>query len=223
LALKAHRKVQGLAWGGALLLATALVSGCSPPQYTYVGDSGNSTYFKVPHYWGQVSSTDLCQELETYMQTDACPPYWTIAFEAQHKAAASAFIDFDLNQPFVYSQVTPYQSTTGTQLTDETLEDVFLPVSQTARETDATEGFPLTNFKSLLDTTVSYSGGYHGVREVFDYTEPGGATDTFDEIVLTNGNNSDIYMLLLHCRASCYAQDKTTINDVMSSFTVRSN
>jgi hypothetical protein len=193
LAFKPRRMVQGLAWGGAFLLASALVSGCSPAQYTYVSDSGNSTYFKVPHYWGQVSSTDLCHQLESYSQTSTCPAYWTTAYEGQRPAAASGFLD------------------------------AFLPVSESSRETEAEEGFPLTNFKSLLDEPVSLNGGYHGVREVFDYTEAGAPANTFDEVVLTNGNNSDIYMLLLHCTASCYAQDKTTINDVMSSFTVRSN
>jgi hypothetical protein len=224
LPFKAHRRtVRGLAWGGALLLATALISGCSPPKYTYIGDSNNDTYFKVPHSWGQVSSTNLCQELESYTETDECPPYWTIAYEGEHNASASGFIDFNLNHPFVYSQVEPYESTTATALSDETLEDIFLPVSEEAREEDSAEGFPLTNFKSLLDTTVSQPGGFHGVREIFDYTVPGGATDTFDEVVLTNGSNSDIYMLILHCTASCYTQDQATINDVMSSFTVRSN
>jgi hypothetical protein len=215
--------VQGLAWGGAFLLASALVSGCSPAQYTYVSDSGNSTYFKVPHYWGQVSSTDLCHQLESYSQTSTCPAYWTTAYEGQRPAAASGFLDFDLNKPFIYAQVTPYQSTSATALTDQTLEDAFLPVSESSRETESAEGFPLTDFKSLLDEPVSLNGGYHGVREVFDYTQAGAPANTFDEVVLTNGNNSDIYMILLHCTASCYAQDKTTINDIMSSFTVRSN
>lgn len=223
MAFKPRRMVQGLAWGGAFLLASALVSGCSPAQYTYVSDSGNSTYFKVPHYWGQVSSTDLCHQLESYSQTSTCPAYWTTAYEGQRPAAASGFLDFDLNKPFIYAQVTPYQSTSATALTDQTLEDAFLPVSESSRETESAEGFPLTDFKSLLDEPVSLNGGYHGVREVFDYTQAGAPANTFDEVVLTNGNNSDIYMILLHCTASCYAQDKTTINDIMSSFTVRSN
>lgn len=223
MAFKPRRMVQGLAWGGAFLLASALVSGCSPAQYTYVSDSGNSTYFKVPHYWGQVSSTNLCQQLESYSQTDTCPAFWTTAYEGQRPAAASGFLDFDLNKPFIYAQVTPYQSTTDAALTDQTLEDSFLPVSESSRETESAEGFPLTGFKSLLDEPVSLSGGYHGVREVFDYTEAGAPANTFDEVVLTNGKDSDIYMLLLHCTASCYAQQKTTINDIMSSFTVRSN
>jgi hypothetical protein len=61
------------------------------------------------------------------------------------------------------------------------------------------------------------------VREVFDYSESGGPVNTWDEVVLTNGTDSDIYLLLLHCKASCYAQDRSTINDIMTSFTVRSN
>jgi hypothetical protein len=72
--------------------------------------------------------------LEAYAQTNTCPPFWATAFEGQRKAAASGFIALNLDQPFVYSEVTKYQSTTGTALTDQTLEDIVLPVSQEARE-----------------------------------------------------------------------------------------
>ena len=64
--------------------------------------------------------------------------------------------------------------------------------------------------------------GVHGVRETFDYTYTGGVTDTFDEVALTNADQTDVYLLVLHCTTSCYSNDQTQINDVMSSFTVRS-
>ena len=53
--LRAHRFVTGLAGGSALLLLAGLVTACAPPQYTYIADSSAATYFKVPHYWQQVS------------------------------------------------------------------------------------------------------------------------------------------------------------------------
>ena len=64
--------------------------------------------------------------------------------------------------------------------------------------------------------------GVHGVRETFDYTYEG-STDTFDEIALTNAEDTTVYFMVLHCTTSCYSTDQTEINDVMSSFTIRSS
>ena len=61
----------------------------------------------------------------------------------------------------------------------------------------------------------------HGVRETFQYSFEG-LTDTFDEVALTNADQTVVYLLVLHCTTSCYSHDQTEINDVMSSFTIRS-
>jgi hypothetical protein len=63
----------------------------------------------------------------------------------------------------------------------------------------------------------------HGVRVIFDYTFPDGSTDTFDQVAFTNADDTEIYLLVLHCLASCYQRDHGEIDTVMQSFTVRSN
>ena len=60
----------------------------------------------------------------------------------------------------------------------------------------------------------------HGVREPFNYTYTDGSTDTFDEIVLTNAHETQVYLLVMHCTARCYSANQTQINAVMSSFDV---
>ena len=47
--------------------------------------------------------------------------------------------------------------------------------------------------------------------------------DTFDMVALTNADQTEVYLLVVHCTTSCYSNDQTEINDVMSSFTVRSS
>jgi hypothetical protein len=225
LTFSTHRVVTSLACAGSLLLGAALLSGCAPPQYSYATDSSDLTYFKVPHYWKQLPPAALCTALKQYYQADACPTRWTVAYDADQKASPDDFTSLGISQPFVYASVVPNseESQTGAPLTDEQLKDSFLPVSSTARTTETKEGFPLTDFKLLAGSTVTISGGFHGVREIFDYTEPNGPTDTFDEVVLTNSGSTEIYLLILHCTTSCYQQNHTAIDAVMSSFTVRSH
>jgi hypothetical protein len=45
---------------------------------------------------------------------------------------------------------------------------------------------------------------------------------TFDEDVLTNADQTEVYFLLVHCSDTCYTQNENNINTVMSSFTVGS-
>ena len=127
-----------------------------------------------------------------------------------------------MTQPFVFAEVGPLSSSGTGPVDDDTLRDSFLPVTSSARSSAATSGFPLTGFKQIRDQTVTSTKGVHGVRETFNYTFPDGIVDTFDEIALTNHDQSQVYLLVVHCSTSCFSSNQSQINDVMSSFTVRS-
>jgi hypothetical protein len=219
LASKAHHIAKGLVGGCALLLGVTL-SGCAAPQFTYVANSGTNTYFKVPYGWHKISDSSLSSELQT--ETGSSGGGWTVAYEAGHKPTAGDFLSFGTAQPFVFAEVGQLSSTASNALSYDTLRDFFLPVTSTARQNAAASGFPLTGFKQIRDQMLTLGQGVHGVRETFNYSYTGGVTDTFDEVALTNADQTVVYLLVLHCTTSCYSNDQNQINDVMSSFTIRS-
>jgi hypothetical protein len=220
LASKAHSVVKGLVGGSVLLLGVAL-SGCAAPQYTYVANSSQNTYFKVPYNWHKISDSALSSELQA--ATGGSGSGWTVAYEAGRKPTARDFLSFGTSEPFVFAEVGTLNSAASSELSYDTLRDFFLPVTSTARQSAAASGaFPLTNFQQIRDQVLTLGQGVHGVRETFDYTYPGGITDTFDEVALTNADQTVVYLLVLHCTSSCYSSDQTEINGVMSSFTIRS-
>ena len=100
MASMAHRVVQGLVGGCAVLLGVT-VSGCAAPQYTYVANSGQSTYFKVPHGWHQIGKNAL-QKVESELQYPAGA--WQVAYEAGGDPTASDFLGFGSNHPFVFAE-----------------------------------------------------------------------------------------------------------------------
>ena len=219
MASMAHRVVQGLV-GGCTLLLGVMVTGCAAPQYTYVANSGANTYFKVPHSWHQIGADALSAELKAV--TGSSGGGWQVAYEAGGSPTANDFLSFGARQPFVFAEVGDLTSAGSQALSYDSLRDFFLPVSSTARQGEPV-GFPLTNFKQIRDQTLTPGKGVHGVRETFDYTLNGSQTDTFDEIALTNAEQTIVYFMVLHCTTSCYSNDQTAINDVMSSFTIRSS
>ena len=218
MASMAHRFAKGLVGGCALLLGVT-VTGCGAPQYTYVANSSQSTYFKVPYGWHKIDAGALQKAVQAALGSGG--PGWQVAYQAGKAPTANDFLSFGADQPFVFAEIGTLSSTGMNELSYDSLRDFFLPVTSTARSTASSEGFPFTGFSQIRDEVLTPGQGVHGVRETFDYTD-NGVTDTFDEIALTNPDQTEDYFLVLHCTSSCYSSDKTEINDVMSSFTIRS-
>ena len=219
MASMAHRVAKGLVGGCALLLGVT-VTGCGAPQYTYVANSSESTYFKVPNGWHKINAGALQHAMEEALGSPGAG--WQVAYQAGADPTANDFLSFGASEPFVFAEIGTLTSTASQELSYDSLRDFFLPVTSTARQSVPT-GFPLSDFKQIRDEVLTPGLGVHGVRETFDYTLNGGPTDTWDEIALTNAEDTVVYFLVLHCTTSCYNNDQTEINDVMSSFTIRSS
>ena len=221
---RAFRSPRGLTGGLAFLLMGALamvgLSACGAPAYTYVADSAAKTYYKVPSQWHQISQKDLNAALKA--AGGSGDGVWSSAFDAGTAPSGSNFLAPAISKPFVFAEVGTLSPTVSNELSYNVMRDFMLPVTSTSRQQDAAGGFPLTNFKQLRDQTITGKAGVHGVRETFQYTFPGGVVDTFDEDVLTNADQTQVYFLMVHCTDSCYSQNANNINTVMSSFTVGS-
>jgi hypothetical protein len=221
---RAFSSPRGLTGGLAFLLMGALamvgLSACGTPSYTYVADSAAKAYYKVPTQWHQIPQKDLNAALKA--AGGSGDGIWSTAFDASTAPSGSNFLAPSTNKPFAFAEVGTLSPTVSNEISYNVLRDFMLPVTSTTRDQDAASGFPLTNFKSLRDQTVTAQQGVHGVRETFQYTFPGGVVDTFDEDVLTNADQTVVYFLMVHCTDSCYSTNMNNINTVMSSFTVGS-
>ena len=217
MASKAHRVAKGLVGVCALLLGLGVtLSGCAAPQFTYVANSGQSTYFKVPNAWHKISDSSLAKQLKTPTGAGG----WMIAYEAGVKPTASDFLSFGTAHPFVFADVGQLTATASNQMSYDGLRDLLFPVTSNARQNATSQGYPLTDFKQIRDQTLMLGQGVHGVRETYEYSY-NGIADTFDQVALTNADQTVFYLLLLHCTSKCYSSDQSEINDVMSSFTIR--
>lgn len=220
---RAFRSRRGLVGGLSILLAATIstvLSACGAPAYHYVADSSAKTYYKVPYSWHQISQHDLAAALKAVGTSSGGA--WSTAFDAGTTPDANHFLAPNVPQPFVFAEVGQLTPSASNAVSYNSLRDFLLPVTESSRQTAAQGQFPLTNFKQLRDQMITASQGVHGVREIFQYTFPGGVVDTFDEDVLTNADQTEVYFLMVHCTDSCYSQNRNNINTVMSSFTVGS-
>jgi hypothetical protein len=201
------------------VLATVTLSGCGAPAFTYVADSSAGTYYKVPAQWHQISQKDLNAAITASGGSSA--GVWSTAFDANSAPSANDNDSIDIGEPYVFAQVGQLSSSDSSELSYDAMRDFWLPVTSTARQSNSSDGFSGTNFAQLRDQTITASAGVHGVRETFQYTF-NGVTDTFDEVVLTNADDTSLYTLEVHCTEACYSKNQNDINTIMSSFTVGS-
>jgi hypothetical protein len=204
-----------------VVLLGLAVAGCAAPQFTYVTNSSQHTYFKVPSGWRQISAGALAAAVNGGSSKPQAG-VWTVGYDGSTQPEANHVLGAANQQPFAYSVVAAVNQTTTNELSYNDLRDFFLPVTSAARSTAARSGFPLTNFKLISDSMLELSQGVHGVREIYDYSYPDGSVNTFDQVALTNADDTEVYLLLVHCLASCYSKHQSEIDTVMKSFTVRS-
>jgi hypothetical protein len=200
-------------------LATVGLSACGAPAYTYVADSSAQAYYKVPSQWHPITQKDMNAELKA--AGGSGDGSWLTAFDASASPSADHNGSINLPQPFVFAQVGQLPQQEKDALSYDLMRDWWLPVTKSAQQQAAAEGFAGTNFTPLRDQTISGKQGVHGVRETFQYTF-GKTTDTFDMEVLTNANQTELYTLQVHCTNACYSHDQGNINTIMSSFTIGS-
>ena len=197
------------------------LSGCGAPAYTYVADSANSTYYKVPTSWHSISEASLDQVLTS--GGGSTSGIWVAGFDAGKSPSADNVLSYSPADPVAFSEVIPLSQAESNSLSYDGLRDFVLPVSSTARQSYAASGSTqFSGFNQSRDDTITAASGVHGVRETFQYTVSG-VNDTFDEVVLTNADQTVVYLLMTHCTSMCYTHNQTDINTVMSSFTVGSS
>src|SRR5262249_40665816 len=193
------------------------------PQYTYVASSDSHAFFKVPGGWHKISDSAIAHALRGGSSSAEPVGVWSAGYDGSAAPSASHVFGAVVPQPFAFALVEPLNSSASSSMSYNQLRDIFLPVTSASRQSAVQSGFPLTQFHLLRNSVLTQGQGVHGVRVTFDYTFPNGTADTFDQVALTNADNTEIYLLVLHCTLACYQQHHSEIDTVMQSFTVRSN
>jgi len=199
-----------------------MAAACAAPQFTYVSDTSANAFFKVPYGWHRISDVSLAAQFKTPGSAPGQNGSWDIAYDAAPAPAAVHLFSPNAIRPFAFAFVAPLSGSASQSMSYNGLRDVLLPVTSAARQAAAQRSFPLTHFRLLRDTVIKPGPGVHGVWNTYSYTYPGGTTDTFDQVALTNSDSTQLYVLMVHCIATCYSENRDQIDTIMSSFTVRS-
>jgi len=212
----------------ALLLAAAaalvwLVSGCGAPEYTYVTNSAEKTYVKLPTTWRQIDKKALDDAIGLDPAlSDTDRGLWLEGYDASAEPSPSHLFGPSAPDPAAFVSVQQIPQSARGQFSLDKLRDLFYPVSPTARqmaEVDPTTG--LSDFALLADEVLTPGAGLHGVHTVFRYRMADGPLQIIDQTAYLNDDASKLYMFFVRCSTECYEKRQQEIGNVVSSFTVR--
>jgi hypothetical protein len=227
--LSIHRGRRAGAAIAALLGVLALAAGCGEPEFRYVSNTDEQTYFKVPHSWQEIDSEVIDDSFDGIENDDSIAVdarrqlWWSVAYDSDELPAPEHMTDIGTSQsPVLYVSIRRQLPFQRDMTSFDLMRDVFLPVSETRREMVAQAGAGLAGFEALYDEVLNGEDGVHGVRTVFSYEMPTGILHTFDQTVYANQDSTVLYIMLIRCTARCYRERAVELNDIATSFTVRS-
>ncbi len=214
----------------AMAGAVALVAGCGTPQFNYISNADEKTYFKVPSGWHEIDESAIDDAFTAGDNPDSATAAirkqlrWSAAFDAATDPMPEHMTSLvTTDEPVLY--VTVRHLTRGEQgvVSFDAMRDFFLPVTEGERSRIAQLGTPqLESFELLQDEVLTPNGGLRGVRVVFNYEFPTGVLHTFDQTAYANHDSSVLYFLLIRCTARCYRERAVELDGIATSFTVRS-
>jgi hypothetical protein len=208
--------------------AILVVAACGAPEFTYVKNSGQKTYFKVPHEWHETGTDSLDDQLSRANPDSAAAAarqqsWWSVAYDADGHPNAQHLVTSSVTYvPIVYVRVAQLNATQRNKVSLDMLRDIFLPVTEGTRAAAAPTS-ELTDFELVHDEVLTPANGLHGVRVIYDYELPNGVLHTFDETALLNNDSSTLYLLLIRCSTACYRERAAELDTIATSFTVRSS
>jgi hypothetical protein len=199
-----------------LIIVGLSAAGCFAPDFTYVADSSDHTYFKVPPSWHEVSPSSL--EAVQGQSTSQGTYLWSRAYDDSTKPSVRHVFQSSLT-PVAYASVLALSASERAAISFDAMRDLLLPVTAAARSAANASHTGFTGFALLSDQVLGDSHHDRGIREIFSYNL-GTTPETFDLTVLTNSDTTRLYFLLVHCQAHSFASNFPAIQKVVGSFTV---
>jgi hypothetical protein len=220
-----HRSSRGTTRALLLLSVAALMAlvGCGAPEYTYVTNSTDRTYLKVPTTWRPIDEKAMDDAIgfdPTLSEEER--GLWFEGYDADAAPSPVHLFGPSAAVPAAFVGVQQVPEAARGQFSLDRLRDLFYPVSPSAQEAaslDPTGG--VSDFVLVTDEVLTPGNGLRGVHSVFRYRVGEGPMQMMDQTAYLNDDASKLYMFFVRCSTECYEQRQKEIGTVVSSFTVR--
>jgi hypothetical protein len=199
-----------------------LASACASSEFSYVSSSDRNAYFKVPSDWRFFDKRDILvasgQSLsaETNRQLS-----WLIAFDADPRPSLDHVLSIAEapKHPVIMARVQSLPFQVRDQFSLRWLRNSVYPVDQLLSANSA---------EILSSEDVVLDGGLHGNRLTYEITLQG-VSNVADlsgvirvtQIAVVDPALTKLYMFTIRCESHCYRDNKSLLDQIADSWTVK--
>jgi hypothetical protein len=195
---------------GALAIAV-LAAACSSTGYSYVKNSDDRTYFKVPDQWTIYDEDALTEDLAPRDRDAARETSWQVGFDASPEPSLKHLLDVKSKHPTGFAVVQELDFDAADTISLMGLRNAFFDVDAAVQN----QAGEIVSYEP-----IELDGGFHGFHLVADLVTDSGRTVTLDQTTLLDQATSKMYALIVTCEATCYSDNTDKIDRVVGSWTV---
>ena len=208
--------------GSASVAIVASSCGLSPYNFfNFTNSSGADMYFKVPQSWSNFGPKDVYSTPQVTLSASQLASIetgnWATVFTAQRATSLSSLTGIFSSAPFGISQATKLSATQRDSFSLATIRKLLLPVD------------PLSSSNSVGGVTYapqSYNefvttNGMRGSRMVVYVKQSGKPTAVLDQVAEVDANTNWVYLIGVGCDLKCFNSNKSTIQTIVSSWSVK--
>ncbi len=208
--------------GSASVAVVASSCGLSPYNFfNYTNPSGADMYFKVPQSWSNFGPKDVYSTPQVTLTASQLASIetgnWATVFTAEKATSLASLTGIYSNAPFGISQATKLSASQRDSFSLATIRMLLLPVD------------PLSSSNSLAGVTYvpkSYnefvtSNGMRGSHMVVYVKQSGKPTAVLDQVAEVDANTDWVYLIGVGCDLTCFNSNKSTIQTIVSSWSVK--
>ncbi|MGH2556268.1 MAG: hypothetical protein ACRDHO_11190 [Actinomycetota bacterium] len=207
---------------GLTAALAVLLSACASSEFAYVSSSDRNAYFKIPSDWRFFDKKDILvasgQSLsaETDRQLS-----WLIAFDADPKPSLHHVVNIAEapKHPVIMARVEALPFSVRDQISLRMLRNLIYPLDQLENANKA---------EVLSFEDVVLEGGLRGNRLTYDIALQGfsnvadlSGVIRVTQIVVIDPATTKLYMFVIRCESHCYRDNKTLLDQIADSWTVK--
>jgi len=206
----------------AIAMACALLAltlgGCAQSKI-YAGSKSESTFFAIPNGWKKISQKALdAKEAEANNGSGSgAEVLWQEAYSPTGKVTPANVFSLRAPQEAVaFGRVRVLTADEANSVSLNQLRDIILPVTTWLNDpTKAPQSF------SLIDDQERIEFHARGIKTTFSYAGVDGIAQVIDETALVSDDRQTIYLLIIRTPADQYEKEKSVLNAIAASFTVK--
>lgn len=190
-----------------------LVAGCSSSSLNFVSNKELGTYFTTPQSWMAVSQKALDRaEFDRIDDAQSQERYdsilWQAAYAPTRIKAAEVLQTSAQEVPVAYVRVRSLSAAERDSISLNSLKNLVFPV--TSQDVQVVIG---------RDRELSQEG-FSGIDLTYQITFDG-VPQALRQIALMDADRSTLYLFVVRCSKTCFAKNRSQIDSIADSFTVR--